>query len=156
MLVMPNDIHRVNVNAPIEEVWRFVSKMDNWAPLVPGYIDHVIINDKESTWKFKSDIGIMKKKVHLKVDITNWNEPTKVTFNLTGINEKFTGHGFFEAQSLDSNQTLMTGSLEISAQGTMGKMVNNILKTSVPEMTRALTQAVAEKINELQSSPTNR
>jgi carbon monoxide dehydrogenase subunit G len=156
MFVMPNDIHRVNVNAPIEEVWRFVSTMDNWAPLVPGYIEHVIINDKESTWKFKSDIGIMKKKVHLKVDITNWNEPTKVTFNLTGINEKFIGHGFFEAKRQDANQTQMTGSLEINAQGTMAKMVNNILKTNVPDMTKGLTQAVAEKIDELQSSHTNR
>lgn len=148
---MPKDLCNVMVNAPIEGVWHFVSTMDNWAPLVPGYIEHEILNEKESTWKFKSDIGIMKKKVHLKVDITSWVEPNKVTFNLTGINEKFTGSGYFEARPIDENQTLMTGSLDIQAEGKMGKMVNSILKNNVPEMTRDLTQAVAKRIGELQT-----
>ncbi|MFE8702858.1 CoxG family protein [Cytobacillus sp. FJAT-54145] len=148
---MPKDLCNVMVNAPIEGVWHFVSTMDNWAPLVPGYIEHEILNEKESTWKFKSDIGIMKKKVHLKVDITSWVEPNKVTFNLTGINEKFTGSGYFEARSIDEDQTLMTGSLDIQAEGKMGKMVNSILKNNVPEMTRDLTQAVAKRIGELQT-----
>ncbi|KAA0549993.1 SRPBCC family protein [Bacillus sp. BGMRC 2118] len=151
---MPSEIYSVNVDAPIQSVWSFVSKMDQWAPLVPGYITHEILSDKESTWKFKSDIGIMKKKVHLKVDITNWSEPTKVTFNLTGINEKFTGHGFFEAQSLTDQTTRMTGSLTINAQGAMAKMVNSILQSTVPEMTRQLTESVAARIEELQSTPT--
>ncbi|MBM6619537.1 CoxG family protein [Bacillus suaedaesalsae] len=152
---MPSEIYSVNVNAPIQSVWNFVSVMDQWAPLVPGYIAHEILSDKESTWKFKSDIGIMKKKVYLKVDITNWSEPTKVTFNLTGINEKFTGHGFFEAEAITDKITRMTGSLTIEAQGAMSKMVNSILQNTVPEMTRQLTEAVASRIEELQSTPTS-
>ncbi|WP_412850212.1 hypothetical protein [Brevibacillus invocatus] len=51
-------------------IWEFVSVMDKWAPLVPGYISHEIINDRQSTWTFMGDIGIMKKKVSLKIDIT--------------------------------------------------------------------------------------
>lgn len=149
---MPSEIYSVNVDAPIGQVWNFVSVMDQWAPLVPGYITHEVINDKESTWKFKSDIGIMKKKVHLKVDITNWTEPSKVTFNLTGINEKFTGHGYFQADVINENQTRMTGSLTIEAQGAMGKMVNSILQSTVPDMTRQLTESVASKIEELQTT----
>ena len=44
----------------------------DWAPLVPGYIEHEILNENESMWKFKSELGMMKKIIQLKVVITNW------------------------------------------------------------------------------------
>ncbi|MGG3801579.1 CoxG family protein [Metabacillus fastidiosus] len=147
---MPSYTYEVKVSAPIHSVWSFVSDINNWAPLVPGYIEHEILDDKASTWKFKADMGIIKKKVHLRVDITNWMEPSEVTFNLTGINEKFSGEGYFKARQLQNSQTIMTGCLSITAEGTMAKMVNSMLKTSLPEMTMELTEAVAKKIEEIQ------
>ncbi|MED4399938.1 CoxG family protein [Metabacillus fastidiosus] len=147
---MPSYTYEVKVSAPIHSVWSFVSDINNWAPLVPGYIEHEILDDKASTWKFKADMGIIKKKVHLRVDITNWMEPSEVTFNLTGINEKFSGEGYFKARQLQNSQTIMTGYLSITAEGTMAKMVNSMLKTSLPEMTMELTEAVAKKIEEMQ------
>ncbi|MED4452198.1 SRPBCC family protein [Metabacillus fastidiosus] len=147
---MPSYTYEVKVSAPIHSVWSFVSDINNWAPLVPGYIEHEILDDKASTWKFKADMGIIKKKVHLRVDITNWTEPSEVTFNLTGINEKFSGEGYFKARQLQNSQTIMTGYLSITAEGTMAKMVNSMLKTSLPEMTMELTEAVAKKIEEKQ------
>lgn len=145
---MPICSHQVKVNVPIHSIWEFVSNMDNWAPLVPGYIDHNIISEKESTWSFKSDIGIIKKKIELKVDITSWQEPAKVTFNLTGLNEKFTGHGYFLAESQNSTNNLITGCLDIKAEGMMAKVANSILSTNLPEITAELTEAVAAKIKE--------
>ncbi|WP_309545309.1 SRPBCC family protein [Virgibacillus dokdonensis] len=59
---MPSGTKEMTLQAPIEQVWDFVSDMNHWAPLVPGYIDHEIINDTESTWKFKGDLGIVQKK----------------------------------------------------------------------------------------------
>ncbi|MEC2074859.1 SRPBCC family protein [Metabacillus fastidiosus] len=147
---MPSYTYEVKVSAPIHSVWSFVNDINNWAPLVPGYIEHEILDDKASTWKFKADMGIIKKKVHLRVDITNWTEPSEVTFNLTGINEKFSGEGYFKARQLQNSQTTMTGCLSITAEGTMAKMVNSMLKTSLPEMTMELTEAVAKKIEEMQ------
>lgn len=146
---MPVYSHQVEVNAPIETVWDFVSHIHKWAPLVPGYIEHQILSDKESTWCFKSDIGIMKKKIELKVDITGWEEPSKVTFNLIGLNEKFTGHGYFLAEQRGNAKVLMTGCLDITAEGMLAKVANSILTTSLPETTSELTEAVAAKIEEV-------
>ncbi|MGN7401882.1 CoxG family protein [Cytobacillus praedii] len=140
--------HQLEVNVPIHFVWEFVSNIDHWAPLVPGYIDHHILSEKESTWSFKSDIGILKKKIELKVDITSWQEPTKVTFNLTGLNEKFSGHGYFTVEAINQQNSLMTGHLDIKAEGMMAKMANAILQSSLPETTTDLTAAVADKIQE--------
>lgn len=130
-------------------MWDFVSSMDNWAPLVPGYISHDIVNKKVSKWKFYTDIGLLKKKVHLKVNITSWIEPSKVTFDLTGLNEKFTGDGYFLAKVINDNETEIKGYLNIIAEGPLAKMMNSILQTTIPEMTSELTSAVALKIEEL-------
>ncbi|CAM3826963.1 hypothetical protein GCM10009865_26590 [Aeromicrobium ponti] len=145
---MPSCTHQAGVNVPIGEIWNFVSDIGNWAPLVPGYITHEVLSDKESTWSFKSDMGILKKKIELKVDITSWQEPTKVTFNLTGLNERFTGHGYFLAAKGSNNRNLMTGALDIKAEGMMAKVANSLLNTSLPEITAELTEAVAAKLEQ--------
>ncbi|HLT57030.1 MAG TPA: SRPBCC family protein [Bacillota bacterium] len=148
---MPSGVHNIKLNVPIENVWNFVSVIDNWAPLVPGYISHEIISDKESTWSFKGDLGFMKKTVKLKVDITSWEEPNRVTFNLTGLSDNFVGEGYFLAEKIDDHTTQMSGSLDITARGAMGPMINSILKNFVPQTTEELTTAVANKIIETEN-----
>lgn len=143
---MPSDLYKVEVDQPIKAIWEFVSVMDHWAPLVPGYIEHEIINDSESTWKFKTDLGVIKKKIHLKVDITDWIEPKKVMFNLTGINEKIIGSGYFEAEEISAKKTMMLGYLDITPEGKMAKIINSKLKKSLSEITQELTEAIVEKI----------
>ena len=141
--------HSVELYISIDQIWEFVSDMDKWAPLVPGYIEHEIINENQSTWTFKGDIGIMQKTVKLQIDITEWREPTLVTFDLTGLNENFGGDGYFEAEDLGDNKTKMTGHLDITAKGMMGPMINTILKNFVPKTAEELTEAVANKIKEV-------
>lgn len=148
---MPSGVHNIKLNVPIENVWNFVSLIDNWAPPVPGYISHEIISDKESTWSFKGDLGFMKKTVKLKVDITSWEEPNRVTFNLTGLSDNFVGEGYFLAEKIDDHTTQMSGSLDITARGAMGPMINSILKNFVPQTTEELTTAVANKIIETEN-----
>lgn len=143
---MPAGTHTVELDVGIQDIWNFVSDMDRWAPLVPGYIEHEIISDEQSTWTFKGDIGIMQKTVKLQIDITKWDEPTTVTFDLTGLNENFGGNGYFEAESISEDRTKMTGHLDITAKGMMGPMINAILKNFVPKTAEELTVAVANQI----------
>ncbi|GAB3798453.1 CoxG family protein [Virgibacillus kimchii] len=145
---MPSGTYHEELQLPIMRVWDFVSDMNNWAPLVPGYIDHEIINDRESYWEFMGDIGILKRKIKLQVTITKWEKPSKVTFNLEGKNEKFTGSGYFEGIALDEDKTQMTGNLDITATGMKSPVINPVLTTFVPKTAEDLTQAVAEKIRE--------
>lgn len=142
---MPNYSHDVQLNIPIQSLWEFVSEMDHWAPLVPGYIEHEKKSESQSTWSFYTDVGFMKKKIELQVDITSWDAPHKVQFELLGINERFTGYGYFSAVEQGENKILMTGFLEINAEGLMAKMANSILNNSLPEITEELAEAVAAK-----------
>lgn len=147
---MPSGTHTTELDIPIEKVWDFVSDMNRWAPLVPGYIEHEILNDKQSTWTFKGDIGIMQKTVKLQIDITEWSEPSLVTFDLTGLNENFAGNGYFKAVAISDSKTEMTGNLDITAKGVMGPMVNAILKSFVPKTATDLTKAIAEEITSIE------
>jgi len=147
---MYSHLHRIEVNAPISIVWQFVSSIDRWAPLVPGYIEHEILNERESMWKFKSEHGMMKKTIQLKVVITNWVEPNKVTFDLKSKNEKLHGNGYFEAIQISNNKTSMAGFIELIACGTWAKVVNPLLKTNIPIMIEELTESVGYEIESLE------
>lgn len=151
---MPSGIHEMKVDLPIEIVWSFISNMDNWAPLVPGYLEHDILNDKQSTWKFIGEVGVVQKTVHLKIDITTWQAPSKVTFNLAGLNENFKGSGYFEARVVDERQTEITGYLDITAKGLLGPMINSVLKSLLPKTTKELTEATAYKMTDVETVAT--
>ncbi|WP_047981796.1 CoxG family protein [Ornithinibacillus contaminans] len=147
---MPGSTFSTELNLPIEMIWDFVSDMNKWAPLVPGYIEHKILNERQSTWKFKGDIGKLQKTISMRIDITEWIKPTKVRFTLTGISENVTGNGYFEAKSITDLETKMTGNLNVTAKGIMGPVINPVLKTLIPKTTQKLTEAVATQLVENQ------
>ena len=109
-----------------------------------------ILTHKQSTWTFKGDIGIMQKTVKLQIDITEWKEPTLVTFDLTGLNENFAGNGYFKAEAISNSQTLMHGNLNIAAKGMKGPVINTVLKSFVPKTAENLTEAIAEEITSIE------
>ncbi|MEG0440137.1 SRPBCC family protein [Solibacillus cecembensis] len=150
---MPQGTHTLSVPLSIETIWEFVQDMNNWAPLVPGYIEHEILNENESTWAFKGDLGFMKKTVKLKIDIKEWNEPSAVIFDLSGLSDNFKGGGYFKAEKVSDNETLMTGNLDITAGGMMGPMVNQILVKFVPQTATELTEAIVTKLCEDNNVP---
>ncbi|WP_079508977.1 CoxG family protein [Mesobacillus jeotgali] len=143
---MPEGKHEVTIDVPIESVWDFVKDMDNWAPLLPGYISHEKLNEKQSNWTFKETVGVLKKKISLQVTILEWIEPSRVTFNLKGINENLTGNGYFSAETVGVNKTRMTGYLEMTAEGALAPVMNAVMKNSLPKSGQELTTAIAEEL----------
>ncbi|CAM3797489.1 CoxG family protein [Mesobacillus thioparans] len=143
---MPDGKHEITINVPIETVWDFVKDMDNWAPLLPGYISHEKLNEKQSIWTFKETVGVLKKKISLQVTIKEWIEPSMVTFDLKGINENLTGTGYFKADPVGVNKTRMTGYLEMTAEGALAPVMNAVMKTSLPKSGQELTTAIAEEL----------
>lgn len=144
---MPSGIHQVVLELPIGVIWNFVKDMDNWAPLVPGYVYHEKLNNRQSTWEFKGDIGILKKKVSLLIDIKEWIEPNKVSFDLQG--EKYSGEGYFEVRAINLNNTRLTGFLEVNAFGAMESMKNSLLKTAIPKSAEEMALAISTKLMEI-------
>ncbi|MEH6992388.1 SRPBCC family protein [Neobacillus drentensis] len=145
---MPSELQQIELAIPITVIWDFIRDANNWAPLVPGYIQHEQMNDNKITWDFKSDLGIMKKKVSLVIDIKEWNEPNRVSFELRRTNEKYIGEGYFEAQALNKNKTRLTAFLEINASGALGSLANSLFKNAIPISTDEVASAISLKLEE--------
>ncbi|MDF2855986.1 MAG: carbon monoxide dehydrogenase [Neobacillus sp.] len=145
---MPSDKHQVELDIPIEVIWDFIRDADNWAPLVPGYIFHETTNDRQIIWEFKSDLGIVKKKVTLLIDFKEWNEPNKVSFELKRKNEKYIGEGSVEVRALNKNKTRITAFLEINASGAIGSLANSLFKTNIPKSAEEAAAAISFKLEE--------
>lgn len=148
---MPSGMYQVELDLPIDVIWNFIKDMDNWAPLVPHYIQHEKLNDRQSTWEFKSDTGILKKKLHLMIDIKEWVEPTLIRFDLKGKSEKYGGEGYFEAQAIHLNRTRLTGFLEVKVYGKMGHAVHSKLETTLPKSVEEMAIAICTKLAELKN-----
>ena len=143
---MPEAQHSVDVRATPAAVWAFVSNMDRWAPLVPGYISHARQSDTDSTWTLKGDVGILVKTVTFQVRITEWLEPHTVRFTLAGVNERVSGGGSFLAVPVADGVTRVTGSLELRQEGSLAPMVNALFKGVLPKVARGFVETLARQV----------
>lgn len=90
---MPEVEYTTQIALPGDVVWHFIKDMNNWAPMLTGYQKHEIINDIDSVWTLKGDVGILSRVVRLQAHVTEWLDGQKVAFTLTGLNEKVDGGG---------------------------------------------------------------
>jgi carbon monoxide dehydrogenase subunit G len=80
---------------PREVIWDFVKDIDNFASFFMGYQEHAQQSGTESTWVLKGDLGAMTRTLKFRVNITEWNGPDVVRFEIQGLNEAMTGEGSF-------------------------------------------------------------
>jgi carbon monoxide dehydrogenase subunit G len=90
---MPEVTYETTLNLPVATVWDFVKDMNNWAPFLTGYQKHEIVNETDSIWTLKGDVGVLSRVVQLKAHVTEWAGPSRVSFTLTGLNEEVEGGG---------------------------------------------------------------
>jgi carbon monoxide dehydrogenase subunit G len=90
---MPEVEYTTTMRLSREVIWDFVKDMNNWAPFLTGYQKHEILDETDSVWTLKGDVGILSRVVKLRAHITEWVAPDRITFTLTGLNEKVDGGG---------------------------------------------------------------
>ena len=81
---MPEVAYTTAMQLPMATVWAFVSDMNNWAPFLTGYQKHEVLDATDSLWTLKGEVGILSRRVELRAHVTEWVEPEKVSFTLTG------------------------------------------------------------------------
>jgi carbon monoxide dehydrogenase subunit G len=90
---MPEVEYATTMSLPRPLIWDFVKDMNNWAPFLTGYQKHEILDETDSVWTLKGDVGILSRVVKLQAHITEWVDQERVSFTLTGLNEKVDGGG---------------------------------------------------------------
>jgi carbon monoxide dehydrogenase subunit G len=99
---MPEVEYTTTMALSRELVWEFVKDMNNWAPMLTGYQTHEILDETDSLWTLKGDVGILSRTVKLRAHVTEWIDREKVSFTLTGLNEKVDGGGVLVMETIET------------------------------------------------------
>lgn len=143
---MGKGMHETNVNATIHEVWKFISDLNSWAHLIPGYIEHEMINQSVSNWEFAIDLGFIKKKTRAEVEINDITEPSKISFKFIGMNQNYSGEGYFKAKKINDSTTLISVCITFQLIRSLAALMNPKLDKLVPKLTREVTEKVMKEI----------
>ncbi len=143
---MPDVTYPVTILAPLARTWDFVSDMRNWAELMPGYQAMDTIDDANSTWKIKGDVGILSKLVTLDVHIAEWVTREHVDFTYKCREEPLEAQGSLRAEADGARATRLTFYLAAQAGGMLGPVVNALLAKVLPGMARDFADAVKQKV----------
>ena len=100
---MPEAEFTTTAKLPVETIWDFVKEMDNWAEYVTGYQSHEKQSETDSVWVLKGDVGVMARVLKFHVHITEWSGPSRVSFELKGLNEPMEGSGSFELEAFEES-----------------------------------------------------
>jgi carbon monoxide dehydrogenase subunit G len=95
---LPETEYSTTARLPVETIWDFVREMDNWAPFLTGYQRHRKESEDDSVWVLKGDVGVLTRTLELRVRVTEWAGPSRVAFDLVGLNEPMKGSGEFRME----------------------------------------------------------
>lgn len=114
---MPDVTYTTEIDAAAQRVWDYVEDFDNWAHLMIGYQKYELVDERQSLWTLRGDVGILSRAVDIRVDITEWVPPSRVDFVVTGVTERLSGSGSFllEAVSVDTPPAAEPAAAEPSA-----------------------------------------
>ena len=144
--------HSVNIPASVDNVWNYVSQIENWATMVPAYKEHEQLDEQTSVWTFEGNFKGFTKTVKMELTITEFHEPSMIRFELNGITDNFTGSGEFTAEETTAGETTMIGTVEVNAGGLTGAVLSPVIKMVLPKVTTRLTEKIARQINRVEAS----
>ena len=145
--------HRFVVEAPLREVWSYVSDISNWASSMPGYESFEETDDRHSTWVLKVALGALTRTTRLNVTIDDQREPDFISFSLEGANDPVSGRGSFAATATGPRQTSVVVTLAIAGRGPMAPTLEAMSRPVVPRMTRAVSESLQQAIEATSPAP---
>jgi len=130
---MPVSQRELYIAAPMEKVWDFVSTLDNVAMCMPGYQRHEVIDERESVWYLKGDVGLFQKVVAFVAHIERMDRAEGlVSFTLAARDENMKGEGCFRAWP-EGEGVVVQLELKLEGGGLKGPLVNALLSSTLPD-----------------------
>ncbi len=149
---MPAVTYTTTIDVTRGDVWRFVRDMNNWAPFTKGYQSHEVINDQESIWTVKGDLGFISRTTKFHVRITEWIEGERVAFTVEGLNEPIKGEGAIQLKdTADGTGTEIRGEATLNFGGPLGPVINRFITPGVKEGADELLTKIVAAVRETSS-----
>lgn len=148
---MPTISYTTTVTEPPEAVWEFAQDMDNWAPFLRGYESHQKVDERQSLWTLKGEVGGLSKATKFKAHVTEWLPMDRVTFTLLAVNAPLSGGGEIRMSEiwLDGGNTRGTKysvDLTIEFGGILGPVINRYIDRMLSPVAEELANKIAAAV----------
>lgn len=154
-LCMPKITEQIDLHVPLNTIWDFIHVIDNWASLVPGYICHNTRSNESVELEFKVQVGLLKKKIKLYIDLTDYTESNTMNFQFRSESNQFTGTGTVHFHQLSPVKTRMAIHAEIITKGAMAPIINTFITNTRPNNTDEISALLEERVNDMQWTSRN-
>jgi carbon monoxide dehydrogenase subunit G len=142
---LPEGKATFRVEAPIEEVWDFLSSLERVGSCVPGVEEVNILDDRTADWTVKIKIGPLSQTMKVRTETTEQTPPTRGVFKGTG--ELMDVMGYLDLRKVSSGETEVTYRMEVNAKGPLGKVIENFMKGRLDRETREFAENVQKRLN---------
>lgn len=134
------------VNAPLEETWKFISDISNVGRCIPGCEDVRQIDETTALFRIKFKVGYLSKTFELKAKILEKITGEHLKFSASGQDAEIAG--VIELQNVDPEKsTNVKYSIEISAVSATGKTALALLgKETVRKQTSEFAACVKTNV----------
>lgn len=126
-------------------VYDYLRHVDSWASMTPSYANHKHINAKESVWVMR---GILPgRPLTAQVQFVKEQRPTIMTFVVNGISDQFNAQGQVVLTPIATGCRMFV-QVKARAQGLSGAILNPLIATALPTVTKYLADKLATQIEQ--------
>ena len=136
----------VVVEAPIAEVWDYVSDIERWAALMPGMRECEVIDANDSKWTIKVGVGGLVRTVKVNVHVDQWDGPGTVLFSYALDGDPVKGGGTYTARALGPAQTEIALKVRVEGGGPMAPMWEAMGKPLLPTLAKGFAGQLKAEI----------
>jgi len=144
--------HTLPIRAGIDEVWSYVSDIQQWAALFPGCRECIVIDDINSRWLIKIGVGGLVKLVTVLVHVDRWHGPELVEFSFKLESEPVVGSGTYTAGALAQGATQVMLQVEVAGSGQMAAMWEAMCRPLLPQLAKSFANSLRAEIEQSTSA----
>lgn len=143
---MPTHTYQFETAAAQETVWKFVSRVTNWAHHVPGFQRAVEHSPHHSTWWLKGAIGPFEKVLELDVYVEERVEPYRIRFTMKSPTYPLHGGGSFETAPMETGSTSVQLTMEMTSAPPAGPVINMFINARLPSDLKQIGQGLVSSL----------
>ncbi len=128
---IPEEERSFLIECPIEKTWDVLNDFGALASAMPGFISYTAVDDLNSEWKLKIDLGILSRVVNFKACITEKRKPEFISFELKGLDENVMGKGDLHLLKESAKETSVTFKISLEAGGQSAPLVNSLVSSAL-------------------------
>ncbi len=143
----------IAIDASIDQVWSYVQDIRQWANLFPGCRECTVVDANDSRWVIKVGAGGLVRTVNVHVHVERWSGPGQVDFTYKLQGEPVEGKGTYLAKALDSRQTEMSLTVDVTGSGPMAPMWEAVSRPLLPQLAKTFAVQLKAAIEGVAPAP---